>query len=305
MANLPQDAGREAQEKWGWFYSHRFLLLRRLSQLVVLALFLAGPAFGVWILRGNYSSSKLFGAIPFTDPLLMLQSLLTGYWPHLTALLGAVIVLVLYGVLAGRLYCSWVCPFNPISDLAAWMRRKLGIRTNVNLSNRLRYFILIAVLVGSAVSGVVVWEWLNPISAVGRGLIYTAGQSVTLESIGRVLFFGFGAGIWLILAIFLFDLFVLKNGWCGHLCPVGALYGAVGRKGLVHIAADKRAACSKCMDCIHVCPEPHVLTTPLFGKQDNHLILNQECTRCGRCIDVCSEKVFSIKARFHQSGGKE
>ncbi|CAK7016013.1 quinol dehydrogenase ferredoxin subunit NapH [Saezia sanguinis] len=305
MANAPQHAGREAQEKFGWFYSHRFLLLRRLSQLFILMLFLSGPIWGLWILKGNYSSSLFLDTIPITDPLVMLQSLVTGYWPEFTVLLGAIIVLVFYSVVASRVFCSWVCPFNPIADLAAWLRRKLNIRTHITISRKLRYFILIAVLAGSAASGVLVWEWLNPVATLGRGIISSAGQAANFDSVWRLLVFGFGAGLWVLLTIFLLDLLVLKHGWCGHLCPIGALYSALGSKSVIHVAADKRDACNKCMDCVNICPEAHVLTKPVFGKQDSPLVLSSECTRCGRCIDVCSQKVFSIQTKFYQPGDQK
>lgn len=66
--------GVKRRQKKGWWKSHRWLLLRRLSQFLILAMFLSGPWLGVWILHGNYSSSLLLDAIPFTDPLITLQS---------------------------------------------------------------------------------------------------------------------------------------------------------------------------------------------------------------------------------------
>lgn len=72
----------------GWWKSHRWLLLRRLSQFLILAMFLSGPWLGVWILHGNYSSSLLLDAIPFTDPLITLQSLASGHLPATVALTG-------------------------------------------------------------------------------------------------------------------------------------------------------------------------------------------------------------------------
>ncbi len=45
MANRKRDAGREAQAK-GWWQSHKWLVFRRTSQLLVLAMFLSGPWFG-------------------------------------------------------------------------------------------------------------------------------------------------------------------------------------------------------------------------------------------------------------------
>jgi ferredoxin-type protein NapH len=64
MANPINQAGREAREKLGWWHANRFLFWRRLSQLSILAMFLSGPWFSVWILRGNYSSSLLLDTIP-------------------------------------------------------------------------------------------------------------------------------------------------------------------------------------------------------------------------------------------------
>lgn len=59
-------------------------------------MFLSGPWLGVWILHGNYSSSLLLDAIPFTDPLITLQSLASGHLPATVALTGAAIITVLY-----------------------------------------------------------------------------------------------------------------------------------------------------------------------------------------------------------------
>ncbi|MCL6408824.1 quinol dehydrogenase ferredoxin subunit NapH, partial [Dickeya dadantii] len=48
MANRKQDAGREALAKKGWWRSHRWLVLRRLTQSLVLLMFLSGPLLGFW-----------------------------------------------------------------------------------------------------------------------------------------------------------------------------------------------------------------------------------------------------------------
>ena len=304
MANAPKMAGTEARERLGWFYSLRFLLFRRFVQFVVMMMFISGPLLGVWILRGNYSSSKFLDMIPVTDPLIFLQSLMAGHWPTvMSALIGTLIIGCIYAVLSGRLYCSWVCPFNLVSDLASWCRRKLGLQAGLTIPNKLRYAVLAGVLLSSFATGVLIWEWVNPVGITGRGLVSVAGEfgkanKLTVEALWQILVFSLGAGIWLLVAIFIFDLLVVKNGWCGHLCPMGAMYSLIGMKSTVHLDAKQRERCTKCMDCIHVCPEPQVLPKPLFAKQEGSLITSSECTRCGRCIDVCPEKVFVIKVRY-------
>lgn len=320
MANAAKDAGKDATKAFGRWYGNRFLALRRLSQFSVLALFILGPFFNVWwhadinnrnvaVLEGNYSSSLFLDVMPLTDPLVLLQSLASGYWPALTALIGGLIAVLIYSLVASRLFCSWVCPLNVVTDFAAWLRRKFGFRGNMAMSRNLRYVAVVVILIGSAVTGTLLWEWLNPITTLGRGLINGLGQTqiqdLTFELLISGLAFGFGAGIWLIVAIFAFDLFVVEHGWCGHLCPVGAVYGVIGSKSVLRISAEERENCTRCMDCINVCPEPHVLRDPLFGKDPNRLVLSKDCISCGRCIDVCPEKVFQIKTRFHQSGVKE
>ena len=49
--------GAEAIQRKGWWGAHRYLVLRRLSQVTVLLVFLSGPWFGVWVAKGNLSAS--------------------------------------------------------------------------------------------------------------------------------------------------------------------------------------------------------------------------------------------------------
>ncbi|MBE2896914.1 quinol dehydrogenase ferredoxin subunit NapH [Pasteurellaceae bacterium HPA106] len=284
MPNAIEHAGREAREKLGFWRANRFLLLRRACQLVILAMFLSGPYFGFWILRGNYSGSLLLDTVPLTDPLMLAESFATGYVPVLSAVIGGLIVIAFYALVGSKVFCAWCCPVNVITDVAAWLRRKLNIRQTAKLNRTLRYAILVMILLGSAITGTLLWEWINPVAALGRALIY-----------------GFGATTWLLLALFLFDLLVVEHGWCGHLCPIGAAYGVIGAKSLIRVKVIDRARCDRCMDCFNVCPEPHVLRSPLFGKaQESQLVLSKDCISCGRCVDVCAESVFTFSTRFNK-----
>ncbi|MDU8923384.1 quinol dehydrogenase ferredoxin subunit NapH [Pasteurellaceae bacterium LIM206] len=284
-ANSPKEAGLEARAKLGWWRAYRFLILRRFSQLAIILMFLSGPWFNVWILKGNYSGSLLLDWIPMSDPLITVESLATGYVPDATTLIGAAIIVVFYAVVASKAFCSWVCPLNMVTDTAAWLRRKLGIRQSAKLPRGLRYAVLLMILAGSAVSGTLLWEWINPVAALGRAFV-----------------FGLGATLWLVLSVFLFDLMIVEHGWCGHLCPIGAIYGVIGAKSLLRIKVLDRTRCDRCMDCYNVCPEPQVLRLPLHGdEQDSQIVLAKDCISCGRCIDVCAENVFAFGTRFRGS----
>ncbi|EJX1335804.1 quinol dehydrogenase ferredoxin subunit NapH [Vibrio parahaemolyticus] len=276
--NLAQNAGKEAIEKLGWWRAHRFLILRRLCQLTIIALFMAGPTLGV--LTGNLSSSMLFDTVPLSDPLIVLQALATGHIPEFNALLGVVIVVVFYAILSPRAFCAWVCPLNIVTDLAAWLRRKFNIKASYRWSPAIRYWLIPVLMLGSALSGAILWTWLDPVAALHRGLV-----------------FGMGAGWVLIALVFVLDLLLVEHGWCGHLCPLGATYGVIGRKSLLRVTAVRREDCTKCMDCFYVCPEPEVLRQPL--KEGDRRVMDQSCISCGRCLDVCPEHVFEFKNRLN------
>ena len=285
MAATPlTQLGRDAIKTKGWLRAHKWLLLRRLSQLGILALFLAGPWFGLWIVKGNLASSLTLDVLPLTDPYLLLQSLFAGHIMETTAIIGALIVIGFYMVFGGRAYCAWVCPVNMITDAAEWMRNKLGIKGGGQLPRNTRYGILIVSLLLAAATGTLAWELFNPATLVQRALI-----------------FGMGFAWIMILAIFIFDAFVSRRGWCSHLCPMGAFYSLLGHSSLVRVSAAARNKCDDCMECFAICPEPQVITPALKGVDKNigPVILSSNCTNCGRCIDICSKNVFKFDQRFN------
>ena len=262
--------------------ANRWLWLRRTSQLSILGLFLLGPLAGVWWVKGTLAASMSFGFLPLTDPMVLLQSVLAGHRPEVQALTGAAIVLGFYLLVGGRVFCSWVCPVNLVTDLAGWCRKRLGLKATQQAHRHSRYWLLAMVLILAALTHTVVWEWVNPVTGLQRGLL-----------------FGMGLGWVLMLTIFAYDLLLLSRGWCGHWCPVGAFYSVLGRVSLLRVSAVKRTACDDCMDCFKVCPEPQVIRPALKGH-GSPVILAGECTNCARCMDVCDEKVFKFTHRFDQ-----
>ncbi len=59
--NKPKDAGLEARQKLGWWHAYRFLILRRISQLSIILMFLSGPIWQVWILKRQLQLKHAFG----------------------------------------------------------------------------------------------------------------------------------------------------------------------------------------------------------------------------------------------------
>ena len=298
----PTSPSDPSRPKRGWWLAPRWLLARRLTQAGILGLFLLpalpGASLGGWwakwvetwpglegthILNGNLSASLLLDTVPMTDPYLLLQGLLTGHLPVWSGFIGGLIVVGFYALVGGRVYCSWVCPVNPVSDGAAWLRRRLKLDTPKGPDRSTRYWILGLTLVLALTTGQIAWELVNPVSMTHRGILYGIG------------------GAWLVLlGVALFDLLASRRGWCGSLCPVGAFYGLMGSKALVRVVAADRERCDDCLDCFAVCPEPQVIKPALKGaaRGIGPVILDRDCTNCGRCIDVCEQRVFRFGSRF-------
>ena len=260
--------------------NYRYLILRRFTQISLMVLYFGANAWGWTLLQGNLSSSMILNTVPMSDPYAALQMLAAGAILSLDLLIGVGVATLFYLLIGGRAFCSWVCPINIITDAANFLRRKLEIDRVQGVkqpaSRNLRYWILALSLIISFAMGVTAFEFISPISMVHRGII-----------------FGLGFGWAAMLIIFLFDLFVLKNGWCGHICPLGAFYSILGKFSLfrVHHLEEN---CTLCMKCKDVCPEHQVLH--MIGKKSLP-VLSGECTNCARCIEVCDDDALEFSIR--------
>lgn len=262
----------------------RYELARRTVQFAVLLMFYGTLHWG-WkvagapLLTGNLSASTLLGVVPLADPFAVLQILVSRHWLATEVLIGAAVTLTLYLLAGGRVFCAWVCPMNAVTDAAQWLRRKLGIGADlVHVNPRARYVLLGMALALSFAFGAAAFDWLSPIGMLHRELIFGAGLGLTAA-----------------LGIFLFDAFVVKHGWCGHLCPLGAFWSLVGRGGQVRVAFDD-ASCTRCGDCVKACPEPRVLNFAQAAARG--MVTGGECTSCGRCVAICPESSLAFNLRL-------
>ena len=166
-----------------------------------------------------------------------------------------------------------------MTDFANYLRRKFDfdkVGHKLWLSRSVRYYLIALTLVISAIFGIGAFEFISPISMLHRGII-----------------FGMGFGWALVLSVFLFDLFIVKNGWCGHLCPLGGFFSLIGKYSLIKVKYDKEK-CSECMECINICPEREVLH--IITKKSEY-VRDKECILCGRCIEVCNDDALSFNIR--------
>ncbi|RJR18726.1 MAG: quinol dehydrogenase ferredoxin subunit NapH [Nitrospiraceae bacterium] len=255
---------------------YKYLISRRMTQIAVLFLFFAGNAYGWKILRGNLSSAKVLDTLPLSDPFAVAQSFSAGTAIAKDALTGALIIFLFYAVLGGRVFCGWVCPVNMVTDTARSLRNHFRLDSSWkswDISRSMRYWVAGLSITLSVTLGVAAFEWISPIGMLHRGIIY-----------------GFGFGWAFVLVVFLFDLFAVKNGFCGHVCPLGGFYSLAGRYGFLRIGYD-RDKCTMCMKCIEICPEKQVLH--MVGSQSG-AVLSGECINCGRCVEACDDDAVNF-----------
>lgn len=218
----------------------KFMLLRRVTQIGLLVLYFGANAYGWSFLKGDLSSSLLMGKIPLADPYAVIQILCTGVLVGSDVLIGALIIMLFYATIGGRAFCSWVCPVNMVTDFANFLRVKLGLEREgrkVLLKRNFRYWVLGLSLLVSFASGVAAFELVSPIGILTRGVIFGMGMSMAIVA-----------------SIFLFDLLVLRHGWCGYVCPLGASFSLIGKYSLIKVNY-KLENCTSCMKCVQICPE--------------------------------------------------
>ncbi|MGE4271748.1 MAG: 4Fe-4S binding protein [Desulfitobacterium sp.] len=217
--------------------------------------------------------SVTIGGYSFIDPLALIQVPNIEYSWNLSFLVSITLP-ILIALIFGRVFCSWVCPYNTLQELVRFAVKKLGIsRTNklVYTDPYLRYYILGIGLI-LTVLGIAVFPYI---------LLYV--------QLGRIFYhLTFGSVLWpgliLVIVVLFVDIFVQKGFWCNYLCPTGALLSLLGRKKLVYVQRDKKMCLENCRLCEKVCGwNSH----PKFDDMSN-------CTHCHLCIDKCPSKALKI-----------
>ena len=237
---------------------------------------------------GSLSSVEIGGAVDVIDPFAALQVALASRSFDPAWLLGALPVLIVYGLIRGRAFCGWVCPVNLVLEFCDWLRERLGLRVRERaLPRHAKLWVALAVLVLSLLTGVPVFEAVSPVGFVNKGLL-----------------FGSLAGVWTFVCVVVLELFWARRVWCRSLCPLGGFYEALGRAGLVNVRID-HAACVGCSACKKACIcDPVILDAPVAGTAN--AVLAGDCMLCGKCVEACPKDAlrFAVGLDHYRGGAK-
>lgn len=246
---------------------------RRWATLIVVnVLFLVSFYFDVQLLEGALTASRFVG-FHMADLNSALQVTLAFKHMVLNLVIGTVTIFILWLLLGGRTFCSWVCPYHLLSEWAEIIHLKLvekKIIKNHTFNRRVRsiFYVIFALL--ALVSGYTVFESISVTGIVSRALIY--GPGVAMIWVGLVL---------------LFEVFYSRRAWCRYVCPIGITYGVVGAISPLRVKYTVKD-CHHEGDCRKVCLVPHVLDLTVRGRaKEMEVDISADCTRCGMCVDVC------------------
>ncbi len=210
-------------------------------------------------------------------------------------------------LLAGRLYCSVVCPLGVFQDVVLWVRRRFR-RTSFAFRQgrpvvRIVAAVLFAILLVCGVASLA--GLVEPYSAYGRfathlfeplaaacanyvaELCMKWGHPCMLKS--EIFVRGWAAlGVAGVSIVALTVVAVMRGRlFCNTVCPVGAVLGLLSAKAPVRIRLDA-SKCVKCGLCAKACKAECIDVAG--GKVDQ-----SRCVRCFTCIGTCKKGALSWK----------
>lgn len=262
---------------------------RWISVILIHLLFFLSFAIDIQTLEGTLNGSRFLG-FHLIDPFTTIQVYLSTYHLPINMIIGTATIVIVYLLIGGRTYCSWVCPYGILSEIGEKLHNTLvkkKIIKSRKLDHRVRHIFWAMFMIMAFTSGYLVFETFNVVGILSRFIAY--GWSVALS--------------W-VLVVFLIEVFFARRAWCTYLCPIGTTYGYIGKVSATRIQWNDN--CDHCMVCHDVCFENQVLdlTRAKYDEQRKEKGITQQyvtgadCTLCGRCVDVCHADALKFDFRL-------
>lgn len=249
---------------------HRIRKWAQVSALMLLVVIPVMNKAGITVVTGTLYSLAI-GPLWITDPLIGLQTYLTTLTID-TKLLLSVLIPLLVAVMLGRVFCSWVCPQNLISEFVDSLAAQLGIKRPFRPRPAAlpRYLVLAWILVLTTLVGLPLASLLS-----APGIISVQISRVITEGAA-------GIELGLIGLIIIAEMFFVRRAWCNYACPIGGFLGLfrVRKSMKVAFREDREHPCSRCRVCVDAC---QLGLDPLGGT------IYPLCHNCGDCIAACAE----------------
>lgn len=242
-------------------------------------------------LEGTLNGSRFLG-FHLIDVFTTMQLFLAAHELPLNMIIGTVTILIIYILIGGRAYCSWVCPYGLLSEVGEKWHNTLVNKKIIKerkFDHRVKHIFWAIFLALAFFSGFLVFETFNVVGILSRMIAY--GWSLAL--------------LW-VAAVFAIEVFYSRRAWCTYVCPIGTTYGYIGKISALRIEWNNN--CDHCMVCHDVCFENQVLeiTKAKYDAQREEkgitraYITGADCTLCGRCVDVCHADALTFDFRLKE-----
>lgn len=261
---------------------------RWLTLLFINLLFVLSYQLDIQLLEGALTASR-FAGFHMADLNSALQVMLAFKVVVLNLIIGTTTILIMWLLLGGRSFCSWICPYHLLAEwteaVHLWLVSKNIIENKTfHRGARTVFYVVFALL--AIITGYTVFETISPTGILSRALIYGPGFAL----------------IW-VGVLLLFEIFISRRAWCRYVCPIGMTYGFVGVVSPMRVTYHL-SDCAHEGDCRKVCLVPHVLDVTIKNRaRDSRVDLGADCTRCGLCVDLCPTD--SLRFEFKLPGSEK
>ncbi len=285
-----------------------WVVIRKIVQGVFLLLFIA-----IIILNQKNNTVEGLAKIPIQlDPLLAFSSSLAGKLLIKGFVFSA--LLFIFALIFGRFWCGWICPLGTLLDIFRFHSKK---KIYIPESLRIGKYLLLGVILISALFGFQTLVWLDPISIFQRLLItgilpfidriFTWLENILypitflssiIDKADQLLrpvflplqparFTNIGWIITVPIILILLNV-ITSRFWCRYLCPLGGLYAFLSRFSIFRRQVDPKK-CTGCSRCTQKCPTGTINQTAGYRSDP------AECIMCMNCIEACSFSANEIK----------
>lgn len=234
-----------------------------------------------------YSCPGALGACPIGS----LQAVLGGRKHNFSYYVFG--ILILFGVVFGRLICGFLCPFGLFQDLLYKIpvkKRKIPGRIDKPLRwvkyGVLLLFVILLPIVATNVYGIAppyFCKWICPAGTLEGGLPLLIANEELRSSLG----FLFNWKVFLLLILVVTSVFVYRP-FCKYVCPLGAFYSLFNKISVFQMEVDPNK-CTGCKACERACK---------MGVKITRNINALECIRCGACKDACPQEAITSRLRM-------
>ncbi len=183
----------------------------------------------------------------------------------------------LTGILGGRLFCGWVCPFGALQELINRITKK-----NVTLPNLLEKgrFVILAIFVFILplslynISLLSPWfcKLICPSGTLLAGIPLLLIDKDLRSSASYITLLKFAILLFIIISLLFSNRF-----FCKTMCPLGAIWGIFNRISIFNINYDKNS-CISCGKCSNKCP----MNLDVINEYRS-----SKCIRCLECNSAC------------------